>query len=46
MPWEENFSRGLYLAGAEVSDGAAAVNDFISPAENGRLYLYFPVKRL
>lgn len=22
LPWEDNFSRGLYLAGAEVTDGA------------------------
>ena len=24
LPWEDNFSRGLYLAGVETGDGAAA----------------------
>lgn len=88
-PWED-FSKGLYLAGAEVNDDAVApegwtkwtipayeylyvkaenginytlssvikyleenkiklagaVNDFISPKENGQSYMYFPIKKL
>lgn len=35
LPWEENFSKGLYLAGVEVRDGAEAPEDWvkwISPA--------------
>ena len=89
-PWEDGFSKGLYLAGAEVNDDAAApkgwvrwripsyeylyvkaeadgsdtfsqmllyleeqglslagaVHEFISPTENGQLYLFFPIRRL
>lgn len=35
LPWEENFSKGLYLAGVEVRDGAEAPEGWvkwISPA--------------
>jgi Bacterial transcription activator, effector binding domain. len=89
-PWEDCFSKGLYLAGAEVNDDAippkgwtkwtvpsyeylrikveddagdtfpsalkymdengyqlaGAVHDFINPAENGQMYMFFPVRKL
>lgn len=87
-PWEDNFSKGLYLAGVEVNNDAippngwtkwtipayeyiyvkceeddifskvieylkdnnlqlvGAVNDFNCPEENGRLYMFFPIRKL
>jgi len=87
-PWENDFSSGLYLAGAEARGGAeapdgwvkwtipaheyvcvkaegggavqagldylkdnelelaSAINDFISPDENGQLYMMFPIREL
>lgn len=89
-PWENNFSEGLYLAGAEVVDNSVppdnwvkwviptyeyvyvkvengasdifaqmikylednqlelvgAVNEYICPAEDGQVYMFFPIRRL
>ena len=89
-PWEDNFTKGLYLAGVEVPDDSlapqgwvkwtvpafeyllaavgddrirdfrtvldyikandmeldGAVHDFISPAENGKQYMFFPIRKL
>lgn len=40
------FEAGLTYIKEHGMSLAGAANDLISPAENGRLYLYFPVKRL
>ena len=89
-PWEDNFSKGLYLAGVEVAEDAlapegwvkwtipsyeylyvavgddrikefhavleyieesglelvAAGQDFICPKENGKPYMFFPIRKL
>ena len=36
-PWEEDFSKGIYLAGA--------VQDYICP-QTGKSYIYLPIRRL
>lgn len=89
-PWEDNFTKGLYLAGVEVDDEsivpqgwtkwivpsfeylyvaigsdrikdfhamldyikehnlelAGAVHDFMCPQENGKSYMFFPIRKL
>ena len=40
QPWEENFSKGLYLAGAEVLDDAAAPEGWTKWTIPGYEYLY------
>ncbi|WP_320130176.1 GyrI-like domain-containing protein [uncultured Sphaerochaeta sp.] len=90
LPWEDHFTKGLYLAGVQVgnneeasatwtkwtipafeyltikiigdyqlafSEGliyisrqglslVGAVQEYMSPKENGQLYLYFPIRRI
>lgn len=88
MPWEDNFSKGLYLAGVEVENDAeppenwvkwtipsyeyiyvessgrdtfpevirylkennislaGAVHDYFCPEENGKAYMFFPIRKL
>ena len=38
LPWEADFSKGLYLAGVECMDNAEAAT--------GKNYMLFPVRRL
>lgn len=39
-PWEENFTKGLYLAGAEVQDEAEAPDGWVKWTIPGYEYLY------
>lgn len=40
QPWEENYSRGVYLAGVEVNDGAKAPEGWTKWTIPGYEYLY------
>lgn len=40
MPWEENFTKGLYLAGVEVVDGAEAPQGWVKWTIPAFEYLY------
>lgn len=40
MPWEDNFSKGLYLAGVEVDDNAQPPQDWIKWTMPSSEYLY------
>ena len=42
MPWEDNFTRGLYLAGAECRDDAAAPDGWTKWVIPGHTYLRVP----
>lgn len=44
MPWEENFTKGLYLAGAEVREDAVAPNNWIKWTVPASEYLYIKVE--
>ncbi|WP_242841199.1 hypothetical protein [Clostridium akagii] len=37
-PWEDNFTKGLYLESDVV--------DYNCPKENGQLYLFFPIRSI
>ncbi|MGM9625077.1 MAG: AraC family transcriptional regulator, partial [Eubacteriales bacterium] len=42
MPWENNFTRGLYLAGAECNDGAEAPDGWTKWVIPAYTYLRVP----
>ena len=43
-PWEENFTKGLYLAGTEVQDDAEAPDGWVKWTIPGYEYLYVQCK--
>ncbi|NLH02045.1 MAG: GyrI-like domain-containing protein [Clostridiales bacterium] len=44
-PWEENFTKGLYLAGAEVTDDAEAPDAWVKWTVPAFEYLYIKVDK-